>query len=356
MVKWNNFLTTLFFTLLLFFSMGSVEGIVIGEEKPSLVDTVVITNSKWVDAIAATEYAYESGGVILQTENNELDPRVESLIKAIAPKRIVIIGGPLAVSNNVENKLKKYGTVVRIWGPTRVETSENILRVLENKNTLVLVNSSNFSEVMDVISKGYTPVYCFITRYNPYDVIRVYGDNKVKLYNVKNGRFIGEYDKENVLEVPGSILVLRRPDIFAMYSSNRDICKFGYTFINFSDNDNTISNNFKRYKLLISEDSPTVLLLSKYLKVPLYIEGRDRREGHENYIIEFGKDPIDSSINVAVNILVIKKTLKLYEENNNLSNLEQSLNEAKTQLWSKNIPIDRYNIPYSCLEEYWRTK
>ena len=88
MVKWNNIsLITLSFILLLFFSMESVEGIVIGEEKPSLVDTVVITNSKWVDAIAATEYAYESRGIILQTESNELDPRVESLIKAIEPKK-----------------------------------------------------------------------------------------------------------------------------------------------------------------------------------------------------------------------------------------------------------------------------
>jgi len=146
MVKWNNIsLIILSFTLLLFFSMGSVEGIVIGEEKPSLVDTIVITNSKWVDTIASTEYAYESGGIILQTESNELDPRVESLIKAIEPKKIVIIGGPLAVSNNVENKLKEYGTVVRIWGPTRVETNENILKLLENENTVVLVNGTNFS-------------------------------------------------------------------------------------------------------------------------------------------------------------------------------------------------------------------
>ncbi|MBW9222882.1 hypothetical protein KKP88_00490, partial [Methanothermococcus sp. SCGC AD-155-K20] len=89
---------------------------------------------------------------------------------------------------------------------------------------------------------------------------------------------------------------------------------------------------------------------------PLYIEERNKKEEHENYIVEFGEDPIDSSINVAINILIIKKTMKLQGEGNGLSNLDQSLNEAKTQLWSKNIPVEKYNIPYTCLEEYERTK
>lgn len=333
----------MYFLIFLLLISFSVEGLVIGEEKPSLVDTVIITNNNWPDCIAATEYAYEVGGVILQTSSDYLDPSVESLIKAIAPKRIVIVGGPSAVSYSVEERLKKYGDVIRIWGPTRVETREKVLKMIDSKKKIVLVNSTNFKDVMELISQGYTPVYCFINIYDPNHLMRVYKDDgTVDLYYFKNKRFIGRYDKEHILELPGEILVLKCPDIDVELTNNEYISKFGYKLINVRN-----ISNYDDYIIVVDENTPSAVLLSKYLDIPVVYNSSENLEG--NYIITFDNDPTDSSITVTVNILVLKKTVELYRKN---YDLKLSLNEAKTQLWSRNIPIERYNIPYSCLEKY----
>jgi len=324
----------------------SVEGLVIGEEKPSLVDTVVITNNNWPDCIIATEYAYKVNGVILQTDSDYLDPSIESLIEAIAPKRIVIVGGPLAVSYSVEEKLREYGDVIRIWGPTRVETSEKILKRINSEKEMVLVNGTNFREIVEVISQGYTPVYCFINVYNPNDVVRIYRDDgTVELYYFKSRRLIGRYDREYVLELPGEILVLSRcPDMDIKFTNNRYISKFGYKLL---DLENTSLSSDCKYLVEVNKNTPSVVLLSKHLKMPIVYDGTKTLSG--DHVITFENDPVDSSITVAVDILVLKRTVELYSKNNDL---KQSLYEAKTQLWSKNIPVEKYNIPYSCLEEY----
>ncbi|GBF36016.1 cell wall-binding repeat-containing protein [Methanofervidicoccus abyssi] len=328
----------------------SVEGLVIGEEKPSLVDTVVITNNNWPDCIIATEYAYKVDGVVLQINNGYLDPSIESFIEAVAPKRIVIVGGPLAVSYSVEEKLKKYGDVIRIWGPTRVETCEEILKMINSEKEKVLVNSTNFRDVVEVISHGYIPVYSFINVYNPNDVVRIYRDDgTVELYYFKNKKFIGRYEKKYVLELPGEILVLSRcPNMDIKFTNNKYISKFGYKLLDLRNI--SLSSNSK-YLVEVNKNTPSAVLLSKYLKIPMVYDGTKIRSGY--HVITFENDPVDSSITVAVDILVFKKTVELYSKNNDL---KQSLYEAKTQLWSKNIPVEKYNIPYSCLEEYVNKK
>ena len=335
------------YLLIFLLLLPNVEGLVIGEEKPSLVDTVVITNDNWPDCISAIEYAYRVDGVILQTHSDYLDPNVESLIEAIAPKRIVIVGGPLAVSYSVEEKLREYGNVVRIWGPTRVETNEKVLKKIDCKNEMILVNSSNFRDVMGAISKGYTPVYCFINVYDPNDVVRVYReDGIVELYYFKSRRFIGEFPKERVLELPGKILVLSRcPDMNITFTNNRYISEFGYKLL---DLGNISLDSQCGYIVEVNENTPSGVLLSKYLNMPVVYDGGSGSLGNDR-VITFDNDPINSSIAVTVDILVLKRTVELYRGNNNL---KQSLDEAKTQLWSKNIPVERYNIPYSCLEKY----
>ena len=332
------------YLLIFLLLLSNVEGLVIGEEKPSLVDTVIVTNDNWPDCISAIEYGYRVDGIILQTRSDYLDPNVESLIETIAPKRIVIVGGPLAISYSVEERLRKYGDVVRVWGPTRVETNEKVLKKIDtDKEKMVLVNGTNFRDVLEVISKGYTPAYCFVNVYDPYDVVRVYRDDGiVELYYFKGRRFIGEYPKECVLEVPGKIIVLSRcPDINITLTNNRDISRFGYKLL-----ENTSLGSKYEYVVVVNENTPSGVLLSKYLDIPV-VHTSEIPDGSN--IITFDNDPINSSITVAVDILVLKRTVELYRRNNNL---KQSLYEAKTQLWSKNIPVERYNVPYPCLERY----
>jgi hypothetical protein len=330
----SNNLIYIFLTVLLLCS--NVDAIKIGEEKPSLVDTVIITNENWADCIASVDYAYSINGIILQTEGNKLNPDVENMVRAINPKRIIIVGGPLAVSRDVENELKNYGRVVRIWGHTRVETDEEILKLLETNNTKVLVNGYDFNEVISVSKeKGYSPAYSDVKVFNPKNVIRIYYDDTVEIYDSQNKRFMGEYKRDEVVEVPKKVIVLIKPNISTKYCNNKDIAEFGYELVN--------TTNYYA-GIPIDENSPASLLLSRYLNVPVVVG-----IGTKPMFYFDSDSSVNNSITIAVDILVLKKTKELYKKNDDL---EQSLNEAKTQLWSKNIPVERYNVPYVYLKNY----
>ncbi|ABR56404.1 Putative cell wall-binding domain-like protein [Methanococcus aeolicus Nankai-3] len=312
--------------------INGTNAITIGEEKPSLVDVVVITNDNWVDCLSAINYAYENDGVILQTNGDKLNPEVEQIISAINPKKIVIVGGNKAISYDIEKDLEKYGTVVRIWGMDRVETNEKVIKQLNTNKTMVLVNAHNFSNVVKV-SNQYIPVYVGVMVFNPNEVVRYYNKDTVHIY--KNNRLIGTYSRNNVVEVPKKIIVIKKPNIDNITNCyGNDIEKFGYIPVN-------IKNS--HYGVIVDKNNPSALLLSKYLGAPA-IMGNDKK-----YIIEYNNDSVNNSIIVSTNIIVLKKAKELYLTNNDV---EQSLNEAKTQLWSKKIPVDKYDIPHRFLRAY----
>jgi putative cell wall-binding protein len=258
------------------------------------------------------------------------------MVRAINPKRIVIVGGPLAVSRDVENELKKYGKVVRIWGHTRVETSEKILKLLETNNTKVLVNGYDFYEVVAVSKEEYIPAYSEIKVFNPKNVIRIYYDDTVEIYDSQNKRFMGEYKRDEVVEVPKKVIVLIKPNVSTKYCNNKYIAEFGYEMVN--------TTNYYA-GIPIDENSPASLLLSRYLNVPVVVGS-----GTKPMFYFDSDNSVNNSITIAVDILVLKKTKELYKKNDD--DLEQSLNEAKTQLWSKNIPVERYDVPYVYLKNY----
>ncbi|EHP85308.1 cell wall-binding repeat-containing protein [Methanotorris formicicus] len=302
-------------------------------EKPSLVDTVIVTNDNWVDCLAIVDYAYHSDAIILQTEKDGLNPKIEEIIKIINPKRIIIIGGPEAVSDNVEKKLEEYAPVIRIWGNDRVETSEKIIEYQLKNNIYLnycLVDGYNFDDVVSV-SNFYTPCYISLRVLNPKYTIRVYENNTVKIYT-NYREFVGEYDRDCVLEIPGEIILLKKPKYHVKYCYNCNLSTFGCEDVDVY--------NFK-YGILINKNTPTAMLLSKYLKVPAVLNG--------DTIIYLRDNPIESSIAVAVDILVLNKAKELYK---NSGNAQQAIDEAKTQLWAKKLPVEEYNIPYEYAKNY----
>ncbi|AEF97023.1 cell wall-binding repeat-containing protein [Methanotorris igneus] len=318
-----------------------IDALTIGE-KPSLVDTVIITNDNWADCLAVANYAYQSDAIILQTEKDNLNPKVEEIIKIVNPKNIIIIGGPEAISENVERKLEKYAPTVRIWGNDRAETFEKIIDYqLKNKKVsnesiylnYCLVNGYDFDDVVTV-SNFYVPYYASLKILNPKYTIRVYENDTVKIYEMhKNHKiFVGEYSKDCVFEFPGKIIIFKKPKYNVKYCYNNNLCKFGYEKIEVRD---------FREGILITKNTPTAMLLSKYLKVPVILDGHT--------IIYLEDDPIESSIAVAVDILVLKKAKELYE---NSGNAKQAIDEAKTQLWAKKLPVEKYNIPYEYARRY----
>ncbi len=314
--------------------------ITIGGNKPSLMDTVIITNDNWVDCISGIGYAIKYNGVILQTNSYYLDDNVKSIIKGINPKKIIIIGGPVAISNSIEEDLKNYcNNVERIGGKDRIETNGMVINMTNyNDNYIgVYVDGRNFKESAYIASSDYYyPVYTFIAVYDPDNTSRIYYKNGyVDIYY--NKRYCGTFKKENILEVPGKIVVFIKSPINTTYCYDKNIALFGYKYINIDSNNNL--------GIFASKNNPTTVLLARYLNKPIVFDK------NRSIPLFYENNPVDSSITTTVDILILKKTKEIYDNMEN-KDLLRALYEAKTQLWSMGIPVDKYNLPDSCLSEY----
>ncbi len=76
-----------------------------------------------------------------------LSDNQKAWIKSNGTKKFYILGGTAAVSSEVEKELKKYGTVERIGGANRYETSKKVAeRFFRNAKKVALVNGKNFPD------------------------------------------------------------------------------------------------------------------------------------------------------------------------------------------------------------------
>lgn len=327
-----NKLSRLLLIFLFFLSFLNVNSVVIGEDRSFLIENVVITNTNWADPIAATNYAYEINAVILQTEKNELNPKVSEILSIIKPKNIIIIGGEEAVSLDIETELKSYSEhVTRIGGQNRAKTVEKVLKIQNISKETCMVDGYNFSKTIEV-SNDYVPVYGDILKLDPKNTIRTYGTDSVKIYEINgNSRvYIGTFKKSEVIELPKKILVFTKT-VDSKYTNDDDIYRFGYY--------NAIYGKYND-GVIVTESTPTAYLLAKYLGSNVISSG--------NSMIYLQEDPIESSISTAVDILVLNRAREIYLRTGG-EDISYAVAEAKTQLWAKKLPVDRYNIPDSCV-------
>ena len=93
---------------------------------PAAVDTIVLaTGEKWPDALSGSSLAGAVGGPILLTKHSELPSSTTMEISRLAPARVLVLGGALAVDDAVLEQIRALGVpeVERIWGADRYETS-----------------------------------------------------------------------------------------------------------------------------------------------------------------------------------------------------------------------------------------
>lgn len=97
-------------------------------------DKVIISNGDtFADALSAGNLVNEWGAPILLVGRNYIANEVKQEIKRLNAKEIYLIGGEIAVSKAVENELKELGTVHRIYGKDRYETSKKVIELLPSK-------------------------------------------------------------------------------------------------------------------------------------------------------------------------------------------------------------------------------
>ena len=126
-------------------------------QKYTFAETVVIARGDLeVDAIAAVAFAKKAGAPILLTEPDRLPESTEQALLRLTPARVIIVGGPVAVSPAVEERLRRFvPRVERIGGRDRYETSLKLIlssSALKGSEVLVVADGRNVSTDVALIA------------------------------------------------------------------------------------------------------------------------------------------------------------------------------------------------------------
>lgn len=95
---------------------------------PGIAVAYVATGTNYPDALAGGAAAARDGGPVLLTQPTVLPGATATELTRLAPRRIVVLGGPSVISDAVKTRLEGYtsGSVVRVAGPDRYATAAAI--------------------------------------------------------------------------------------------------------------------------------------------------------------------------------------------------------------------------------------
>lgn len=97
--------------------------------QPGVSEAFVADGQNYPDALAAGAAAGKAfGPVLLVPPSGSLPANVRQALSYLKPQKIVVVGGPSAVSSTVATALASYGTVSRQDGPDRLATSAAIAK------------------------------------------------------------------------------------------------------------------------------------------------------------------------------------------------------------------------------------
>lgn len=95
---------------------------------PAGVDTVLVASGRvFTDALSGAPVAGRDGGPVLLVDTDALPAVVAAELERLAPRRIVVLGGPATISERVVGLLDAYSATVERWaGADRFSTSAQI--------------------------------------------------------------------------------------------------------------------------------------------------------------------------------------------------------------------------------------
>lgn len=120
----------------------------------SAENVVLARGNQYADALAGAPLAYAVDGPILLTSSASLSPVTRAEIQRLGASKVYILGGPGAISQEVENTLVGMGLIVeRISGNNRYSTAAKIAALVAPSGTatVVLASGQNFP---DALSSG----------------------------------------------------------------------------------------------------------------------------------------------------------------------------------------------------------
>lgn len=97
------------------------------QRRPNPEEVVLASGADFADALSSSAFAARHGWPVLLSRPSEIPAVTEELIIDLAPSRIVLVGGPVALSPAVEARCARLAPATRrLWGANRYETAESI--------------------------------------------------------------------------------------------------------------------------------------------------------------------------------------------------------------------------------------
>lgn len=109
----------------------------------------VASGENFPDALSAGAAAAKAGGPLLITPTAFLPGSVKAEIQRLKPSKVVVVGGPAAVSADVYNALKPLASSIsRISGSDRFETSRAVAASFATSGTAYIAAGANFPDAL----------------------------------------------------------------------------------------------------------------------------------------------------------------------------------------------------------------
>lgn len=143
---WNAVLSKMrkILTLALLFAMLATPMLAQETSAETDIDTVILASTEnYPDALVASAAASKEGIPVLLTEKDELPDRTREALEHIDPSNIVLVGGELVISGDVEASLSESYEVTRLSGTSRYGTANEVASYFwpEGTDSAVLVEN-----------------------------------------------------------------------------------------------------------------------------------------------------------------------------------------------------------------------
>lgn len=115
---------------------------------------IIASGQSFPDALSGVPLAFQYDAPILLVMQNELASATKAMLESLQTEEVIILGGPKAVSPNVEHQLQKMNiSVGRIEGKDRFDTAAKIAEKLTgNPDTAIVAYGYDFPDALSAAS------------------------------------------------------------------------------------------------------------------------------------------------------------------------------------------------------------